>query len=60
MTWKHVAVFAIAAAVVMTCEFSSACITALPLVIGFASVLAGAAAGNAMHSRTEAPKDKAS
>jgi hypothetical protein len=59
MTWKHVAVFAIAAAVVMTCEFSSACLASLPLVLAFASTLAGAAAGNAMLSKPEAPKDKA-
>jgi len=57
VTWKHVAVFAIAAMVVVTCEFSSACLAVLPMVLSFASTLAGAAAGNAMQSRPEAPKD---
>lgn len=56
MTWKHVAVFAIAAVVVLACEVSGTCQPALDKVIGFCLVLAGAAAGNAMATRDEAKR----
>jgi hypothetical protein len=59
MTWKHVALIAIAAAVVMACEVSTTCQGSLDKVVGFALAIAGIAGGNAMQSRAETPKDKA-
>lgn len=59
MTWKHVAVFAIASVVVLACELTASCQVALPLVMGFAGTMVGAAAGNAMRSEDASRRDKA-
>lgn len=58
MTWKHVALIAIAAVVVVACEISSVCHDSLGQVIGFSLAVAGIAGGNAMRSEERLPPKK--
>jgi hypothetical protein len=59
VTWRHVALIAIAAVVVLACEISSTCQGALDKVIGFSLAVVGAAAGNAMRNEDPTKRDKA-
>lgn len=58
MTWKHVALIAIAALMVLACGLSNSCNRdSIKDIITFASVIAGIVGGNAMQSKDNGKAD---
>lgn len=59
MTWKHIAMVALAVALLAACIVTRACtdnVQALNIVAHFANTIAAGAIGNALSSRESQPK----